>query len=87
MPTPDTLQPHPQPLPVGTRIRFTRTLDCGPTGDHPALLYAKRGELGSITGHGCAEGYWVRTDSWPNSFGASPDEFEVAPDPERKEQP
>ncbi len=64
-------------LPVGTRIRFTRTLEADGTGDHPALLYAEKGELGEITGHGTREGYWVKVDSWPNPFGAGPEEFEV----------
>jgi hypothetical protein len=62
---------------VGTRIRFTKTLTEPASGDHPALLYAKAGQTGEITGHGCREGYWVKTDDWPNPFGAAPDEFEV----------
>lgn len=67
--------------PIGTRIRFTRRLDCGPTGDHPGFLYARRGELGRIVGHGTQEGYWVVADSWPAKFGASEDEFEVVKEP------
>ena len=63
--------------PIGTRIRFVMTLDCGPTGDHPALLYASKGELGTITGHGTKEGYWVTADSWPHAFGASENEVEA----------
>ena len=63
-------------LPVGTRIRFTKTLTASANEDHPALLFAEKGDLGTITGHGCSEGYWVKIDSWPNPFGASPNEFE-----------
>lgn len=57
-------------LPVGTRIRFLRTLAEAPTGDHPALLYAEKGEGGEVTGHGCTEGHWVKTDKWKSPFGA-----------------
>ncbi len=64
-------------LPTGTRIRFTRTLEADATEDHPPIVYAYEGELGQITGHGTKEGYWVKTDNWPNSFGAGPGEFEV----------
>jgi hypothetical protein len=63
--------------PVGTRIRFTRTLDEPAGSDSPARLYATKGETGEITGHGCKEGYWVKADNWPNPFGASEKEFEV----------
>ena len=65
-----------EPLPVGTRIRFTRTLTGEATGDHPAFLYAEKGDGGEITGHGTPEGYWVKWDRWPHAFGASRDEFE-----------
>jgi len=65
------------PLPVGTRIRFTKTLIQAASGDHPTLLYAEKGTEGEITGHGCREGYWVKWDRWPHPFGASRDEFEV----------
>ena len=65
-------------LPVGARIRFLKMIDSPPTGDHPALLYAKKGELGEITGHNCMEGHWVKTDAWPHPFGAViGDEFEA----------
>lgn len=62
-------------LPIGTRIRFVETLDAPASGDHPALIYATKGEMGEITGYGTREGYWVKTDSWPNPFGASIEEF------------
>lgn len=64
-------------LPTGTRIRFTKELTDSACEDHPNLLYARAGELGEITGHGCREGYWVKTDNWPTPFGAAPHEFEV----------
>lgn len=64
-------------LPVGTRIRFTQELISPACGDHPELVYAYRGELGQVTGHGTKEGYWVKSDQWPHSFGASPEEIEV----------
>lgn len=64
-------------LRIGTRIRFVATLSESATGDHPDLLYANNGETGEITGHNDFEGYMVKTDSWPHSFGAQREEFEV----------
>jgi hypothetical protein len=64
-------------LPIGTRIKFRKTLTEPACGDHPALLYAREGETGKITRHGAPEGYWVKTDNWPNAFGAAPWEFDV----------
>ena len=64
---------------VGTRIRFLKTLEEGPTGDHPALIYAVKGDLGTITEvGGCKEGFWAKWDKWPHAFGCSRDEFEIA---------
>jgi len=63
-------------LPVGTRIVFKKTLESGPDDYSPGNLYAKAGNGGVITGHGCREGYWVKWDRWPASFGASRNEFE-----------
>jgi hypothetical protein len=63
-------------LPIGTRIRFTQTLECDANEDHPAFTYAIKGDLGEITGHGCREGYWVKWEHWPTPFGASREEFE-----------
>jgi hypothetical protein len=57
-------------LPVGTRIKFIKSLYGHATGDSPACVYAKKGELGVVTGHGTPEGHWVKTDNWPHSFGA-----------------
>lgn len=65
-------------LPVGTRIRFTKTLECGPTGDHPAFLYARKGEYGAVTGHSDVKGlHRVTWDGWPTPFTATfGEEFE-----------
>lgn len=57
-------------LPIGARIRFLKRLSSGPTGDHPAFLYAEKNQGGEVTGHGCPEGHWVKTDDWPTPFGA-----------------
>lgn len=66
---------------VGDRIRFTKTLEDGPTGDRPACVYANRGEYGKVVKvGGSVEGYWVKADAWPHSFGASESEFEVIDD-------
>lgn len=66
-----------QPLSVGTRIRFKQTLDKPADEEGPAQIYARAGELGTITGHGTREGYWVKRDAWPAPFGASDKEFEI----------
>jgi hypothetical protein len=62
-------------LPIGTKIKFTKTLIEPASGDSPSLLFATKDETGEITGHGTYEGYWVKTDDWPNAFGASDSEF------------
>ena len=62
-------------IPVGTKIKFTRELSCDATGDHPAFLFASKGQLGEVTGYGTREGYWVKADNWPAPFGASENEF------------
>lgn len=67
-------------LGIGTRIRFNQTLTSSACEDSPAFLYATKGETGEITGYGTKEGYWVKTDSWPNAFGAAPHEFDVLPE-------
>ena len=64
-------------IPTGTRIRFVKTLDAPANEDHPYIVYAYAGEEGVVTGHGCPEGYWVRTLTWSAPFGASEKEFEV----------
>jgi len=64
------------PLTTGTMIRFTKTLEEGPSEDHPGRQYARAGQLGCIVEVGTVkEGYWVRTLDWEAGFGASPDEF------------
>lgn len=63
-------------LPVGTKIRFTKTLEDGPSEERPAIIYALKDETGVITGHGSREGYWARIDSCSAPFGASREEFE-----------
>ncbi len=64
---------------VGDRIRFLRTLDCGPTGEHPAYIYAEKGDYGHITEvGGCWEGFWVKWDGWKHAaFGCEAKDFEV----------
>lgn len=57
-------------LPVGTRIRFVKSIYGGPTSDNPAIQYAAKDDGGVVTGHGTAEGHWVKWDRWPHAFGA-----------------
>lgn len=57
-------------LPVGTRIKFLKDLTEDACGDHPMFIYAEKGELGEVTGHGTKEGYWVKRDIWDTPFGA-----------------
>lgn len=57
-------------LPIGTRIKFLKDLTEGANGEHPALLFAKKGDGGEVIGHGCREGHWVKWDKWPEKFGA-----------------
>lgn len=65
-------------LPIGTRIKFVKTLESGPDENGPGNLYAKKGDGGVVTGHGCREGHWVQWDCWPKPFGAVlGDEFEA----------
>jgi hypothetical protein len=58
-------------LPIGTRIRFIKTLEEGPNEDHPGRLYARKNDEGIVTGHDCIEGHMVKWDYWPQAdFGA-----------------
>ena len=57
-------------LPIGTKITFVKNLTEPATGDHPASLFAKKGEHGEITGYNDFEGYNVKVNGWPYSFGA-----------------
>jgi hypothetical protein len=66
-------------LPIGTRIVFTKSLFAPPCEDHPSLIYARKGDGGCVTGHGCKEGHWVKWDKWDAPFGAElGTEFAVA---------
>ncbi len=67
-------------LAVGTKIRFTQTLDAPSNEDHPAIVYAYRGETGRVIGHDAIEGYQVVSDRWPDWFGATDVEFEAIED-------
>lgn len=78
-----------QTLPIGTRVRFLKTLDEGPCDEHPGRLYARAGEFGTVVqgDFPCAEGHWVLWDGWKKSpFGAKlGEDFEgvtEAPTPE-----
>lgn len=57
-------------LPVGTRIKFTKTLTSGPDEFSPGNLYAEKGDLGVVVGHDCWEGHRVKWDKWDAPFGA-----------------
>lgn len=57
-------------LPIGQRIRFVATLTCAPSEDAPALIFARKGDLGRVVGHDCREGHRVVWDRWPEPFGA-----------------
>ena len=57
-------------LPVGTRIKFLKTLDSGPDEHGPGNLYAIKGDEGEVTGHRCKEGHWVKWDKHETPFGA-----------------
>lgn len=67
---PPKLAPRSAWLPVGTRIRFLKELSSGPDEYSPGNLYARKGEGGVVTGHGCWEGHWVKWDKWKHPFGA-----------------
>lgn len=60
----------PDLLPVGRRIVFVKDLIGGADEHSPACEYARKGDGGVVTGHGCAEGHWVKWDRWPAPFGA-----------------
>ena len=57
-------------LEIGTKIKFTKDLYSSASGDCPAFDYARKGQLGEVTGHNCHEGHMVKTDDWEASFGA-----------------
>lgn len=57
-------------LPIGTRIKFVRGLYGAANSESPACVYAEKGDLGIVTGHGCWEEHWVKWDKWDAPFGA-----------------
>lgn len=62
----------------GTRIIFLQDITCSPTGDHPAYIFAKKGELGTINEKLKNDAYSVYWDGWERApFIAEPHEFEV----------
>ena len=62
----------------GNKIEFLHTLDAPANEEHPAIIYAEKGETGEITEvGGCREGFWVKTDSWPNAFGCENKDFKL----------
>lgn len=62
--------------PIGTKIKFIKTLTEGANDEHPGCLFATDGETGIIVSHNASEGYMVKTDSYDAPFGASyGDEF------------
>ncbi len=63
-------------LAIGTRIRFTRDLIEPACGDHPRLIYARKGETGTILDYNASEGYMVQADANPGKFGAARHEFD-----------
>jgi hypothetical protein len=73
-------------LPIGTRIRFLRTLVSGPDEFGPGNLYAKKGDGGVVTGHNCPEGHWVKWDGWPHAFGAELEKEFIAADVQTAEE-
>ena len=76
-------------LPIGTRVRFLKTLQSGPNEDGPGNLYARKGDLGTVVEHPNGakygpprEGHWVMWDKWTSApFGAVlGEEFEATED-------
>jgi len=59
-------------LPIGTRIRFVKSLYGAANEESPACVYAEKGDGGVVTGHtsDLGEGHWVKWDKWPHAFGA-----------------
>ena len=77
------VQTQPKLIPVGTRIKFVKSLYGNATGDTPSCVYAEKGDGGVVTGHGTPEGHWVKRDHWLHVFGAEYEtEFVVDNHPE-----
>lgn len=62
---------------VGSKIVFNKTLLAPANEDHPPIVYAYKNETGEIISYKAREGYLVKTDSWPASFGAYEYEFSL----------
>lgn len=58
-------------LPIGTKIVFLKTLSAPPCEDHPGIIYARKGDFGTVVGHDCIEGHWVKWEHWEAPFGAT----------------
>jgi hypothetical protein len=66
-------------IPIGTRVRFTKTIIEDATGDHPRFLLAEEGELGNVAVHyefAHLYPYGVVADRCPNRFAVAGDEIE-----------
>lgn len=62
------------PLPVGTRVRFLKTLEEYGCDGYPPRHYATKGDLGTVAEgqYPCSEGHWVFWDGWKSApFGAT----------------
>lgn len=72
----EKLKPRPD-FQAGMRITFLRDLEEPASCEHPAYLFARKGEGGRITRvGGCTEGYWVKWDGWPSAaFGCESKDF------------
>jgi hypothetical protein len=46
-------------LPIGTKIKFTKNLTADACGEHPDIIYARKGGTGHVVGHDCTEGHVV----------------------------
>lgn len=57
-------------LPIGTRIKFIKSLYGKATGERPACVFAEKDTFGTVTGHNCSEGHWVKWEHWEHPFGA-----------------
>lgn len=63
--------------PVGTRIRFKRTITESACGDHPEFLLCIAGEYGVIVGYGTVFPYKVKTNYHRSEFYVKQDEIQV----------
>ena len=61
--------------PIGTRIRFLRTIT-GYCETQGPITFANAGEEGEIVGYGTIFPYRVKVDAWGTSFGAKEKDFQ-----------